>query len=161
MSTPSRRASQSSGKSRKKDVTLDLSTTRQMLPLVKSIVADIVGTKQRLTKLVPEQETLERNRRSLGWVERQRRYSITDEIAQAERNLTGAVTELDALGLTLVNDVMGQVDFPTRINGRPAAFSWQLGEEGVAHWHYTGELQRRPIPSDWQQGTPLRVRGEA
>lgn len=161
MSTPSRRASQSSGKSRKKDVTLDLPTTRQMLPLVKSIVADIVGTKQRLTKLVPEQETLERNRRSLGWAERQRRYSITEEIVQAERNLTGAVSELDALGLTLVNDVMGQVDFPTRINGRPAAFSWQLGEEGVAHWRYMGELQRRPIPSDWQQGTPLRVRGEA
>ena len=161
MSTPSRRTSQSSGKSRKKAVTLDLPTTRQMLPLVKSIVADIVGTKQRLTKLVPEHESLERNRRSLGWAQRQRRYSITDEIAQAERNLTGAVSELDALGLTLVDDLAGQVDFPTRINGRPAAFSWQLGEEGVAHWHYTGEPQRRPIPMDWQQGTPLRLRGEA
>jgi hypothetical protein len=132
-----------------------------MLPLVKSIVADIVDTKLRLTKLVPEQESLERNRRSLSWAERQRRYSIVDEITQAERNLTGAVSELDALGLTLVDDLAGQVDFPTRINGRPAAFSWQLGEDGVAHWRYTGEHQRRPIPTDWQQGTPLRLRSEA
>ncbi len=161
MSTPSRRASQSSGKPRRTDITLDLPTSRQMLPLVKCIVADIVDTKKRLTKLVPEQESLERNRRSLGWAERQRRYSIAEEIAQAERNLTGAVSELDALGLTLVDEVAGQVDFPTRINGRPAAFSWQLGEDGVAHWRYTGEIQRRPIPTDWQQGTPLRLRGEA
>ena len=43
MSNTPNRASNSAGKPRKKDITLDLSTAQQMLPLVKSIVADIVS----------------------------------------------------------------------------------------------------------------------
>ena len=63
---------------------------------------------------------------------------------------------------TYVTDA-GEVDFPTRINGRPAAFSWRLGDGELAHWHYQGEDQRRPIPTDWKQGSPLthvRLRGQ-
>jgi hypothetical protein len=139
---------------------LDLPTARQMLPLVRSIVTDIVETRHRLAELSVEQDVLDSNRRGLNWTNRQRRYAVHDEVAQSEKHLAGAVTELNALGLTLVNSTDGQVDFPTRINGRPAAFSWRLGEEGVGHWHYTGEEKRRPIPADWQTGSPLRSRGE-
>ena len=151
------RATPSPGKSRKKSVTLDLTTARRMLPLVRSIVSEIVATQGALNRLAPEQDALDRSRRSLDWAGRQRRYAVQEEITRAEKVLSDAVLELDGLGLSLVDAVSGEVDFPTRINGRPAAFAWNFGEDAVGHWHYAGEDQRRPIPADWQGGTPARA----
>jgi hypothetical protein len=148
------------GKSKKKDVALDLPTARRMLPLVRGIVGEIVAVQARLTDLVPEQDKLERQRRELDWAARQRRYALRDEISQAEQVLTTASGELSALGLTLVDPATGQVDFPTRINGRQAAFSWEHGEDQLGHWRYTGEELRRPIPADWQPGAAIRYRAE-
>lgn len=159
-SSPNRASRQPAGKSRRPNATVDLPTARQMLPLVRSIVTDIVDTHQKLTELSVEQDALDNNRRGLDWANRQRRYAVHEEVAQTEKHLNGAVSELSALGLTLVDAPMGQVDFPTRINGRPAAFTWQLGEDAVGHWRYTGEANRRPIPDDWQPGTPIRYRSE-
>ncbi len=88
MSNTPNRASNSAGKSRKKEVTLDLTTARQMLPLVKSIVTDIMNSRQALSRLAPEQERLDRQRRELAWQERARRYQIADEIAAAEKAWT-------------------------------------------------------------------------
>lgn len=162
MSNTPNRATNPAGKPRKKETALDLSTARQMLPLVQSIVTDIVSSRQAITRLAPEQERLERHRRDLVWLERQRRYQLSDEIAAAEKALTHAVGELSGLGVSLVDDEAGEVDFPTKINGRPAAFSWRMGDQGLGHWHYQGEEQRRPIPTDWDQSsalTPVRLRG--
>ena len=161
MSGSSKGMGQASGKSTKrKDVAIDIATARQMLPLVKSIVSDIVNTRVRLDRLGPEQERLERNRRSLDWSARDRRYSLKDEVVIVEKELAGAVNELANLGVALVDAGSGQVAFPTRINGRPAAFSWQVGEDGLTYWHYAGEDLRRPIPQDWQGGAAVRARGE-
>src|SRR5262245_24213742 len=154
------RASNSAEKTRRREVPLDLRTARQMIPLVRSIVTDIVSTRQRLGLLFPEQEVLDRNRRTLGWSDRQRRYRLHEEKTQAETELKRAVSELASLGLSLVDADGGRVDFPTKINGRQAAFSWQLGEEALDFWHYSGENLRRPIPSDWVQGAPIRQNRE-
>lgn len=161
-STPNR-ATNPAGKPRRKEITLDLSTARQMLPLVKSIVAEIVSSRLALNKLAPEQERLDRHRRDLVWQERQRRYQVGEEITAAEKSLSSAAGELTALGVNLVDDEAGEVDFPTRINGRSAAFNWKLGEDAVSHWHYAGEEQRRPVPAEletaiaapiWQRAQP-------
>lgn len=160
--TPNR-ASNPAGKPRKKEVALDLPTARQMLPLVKSIVTDIVRSRRAIVHLAPEQERLDRHRRDLVWAERQRRYQVSEEIAAAEKTLTNAAGELAGLGVNLVDDESGEVDFPTRINGRAAAFTWKLGDDAVNHWRYQGEEQVRPIPADWDQNsaalTPIRFRG--
>ena len=161
MSTPSQRATGPAGQPKKKAQAIDLSTARQMLPLVASIVRDIVDTRKQLTHLSGEQDTLDRERRSLSWESRRRRYSLTDELNTVNTAYTSAVGELSQLGVSLVDADDGAVDFPTRINGRPAAFSWRMGEEGVRYWRYDGEEQRRPIPTDWQQGTALRGRGNS
>lgn len=162
MGTPSNRASRSAGKAaRNKNVNLDLNTAKRMLPLVRSIISDIVTIHRHLGELTPEQERLERNRRELDWNDRQRRYTLMDEIRSTEKSLSRAVNELNTLGLKLVDLKDGQVDFPTRINGRPAAFSWKFGESSLNFWHYAGEQNRRPIPADWKPGTPLRVQPEA
>ena len=161
MSNTPNRAGNTAGKSRRKELVLDLPSARQMLPLVKSIVSDIVTTRNSLSRLAPEQERLDRQRHDLVWQERQRRYQVGEEISAAEKSLTAAVTELQSLGVSLVNDESGEVDFPTRINGRTAAFNWCYGEERLDHWHYSGEDLRRPIPADWQlsSAVPSSYRG--
>lgn len=163
MSNTPNRASNPAGKPRKKDITLDLTTARQMLPLVKSIVTDIVASRTTLNSLTPEQERLDRHRRDLVWQERERRYQVRDEIAAAERSLTHAVTELTELGVSLLDAEAGVVDFPTKINGRPAAYTWKLDDKTISFWHYAGEEARRPIPADWdatQSAAPARYRGQ-
>jgi len=158
MNDTPRRAFGASAKTKRKDVNLDLPTARQMLPLVQSIVRDIVDKKTQLTKLHPEQENLERHRRDLAWIERERRYHIQEEISEAEGAFKKAVTELRELGVALVDGEAGRVAFPTRINGRPAVFTWQPGEESVMFWSYEDEDLRRPIPNEWIPGTPLRLK---
>lgn len=158
MSQSSDKAATSS--TRKRERNLDLRTAQQMLPLVKSIVEDIVQNSRKLAQLVPEENLLDSFRRELDWSGRQRRYAVQEERTKAELSLSAAVTELAALGLNLVDAHQGQIDIPTRINGRAAAFSWKPGDEAVSFWHYAGEDQVRPVPSDWQNGTPNRSRRE-
>ena len=157
MNSSPNRASHNTGKSRRKDVNLDLSTARQMLPLVRSIVSDIVATASQLNNLEPEQATLDEYRRSLTWASRERRYAIHEATETAQKNLKVAVVELDSLGVSIVDSNVGRVDFPTRINGRPAAYSWQLGEDQVGFWRYDGEDLRRPIPTDWVHASSRSV----
>lgn len=162
MSNTPNRAGNPAGKPRRKDeAALDLPTARQMLPLVRSIISDIVTSREALSRLVPERDRLDRHRRDLVWQERQRRYQVAEEIRTAENQFSAAEAELSALGVGLVDAEAGEVDFPTRINGRPAAFCWKYGEDALAHWHYTGDGQRRTIPTDWDQqaATPVRFRG--
>lgn len=161
MNSSPKRASDAAGKPRGKDVNLDLSTARQMLPYVRSIVTDVVKTAETLTQLSPEQEALDDVRRNLNWSNRQRRYAVHDEIRMAQERISQAENELDALGVKLADRENGAVDFPTRINNRPAAFTWQLGEDALRFWHYAGEDLRRPIPLDWHaSGTLSRYRSE-
>jgi hypothetical protein len=155
MNSSPKRASGPAGKSHRKDANLDLATAREMLPYVRSIVTDVVQTAETLKKLNPVQEMLEDTRRSLDWKNRQRRYSIQDEIRSAEDHLAEAVSELDSLGVRIVDTANGAVDFPTRIHNRPAAFSWQLGEDSLRFWHYAEEPLRRPIPLDWHASGTL------
>ncbi len=159
MNSSPKKAAEINGHTIPKPVSVDLSMARQMLPLIRSIVSDIVGTKQHLGVLSTEQDRLEKQRRQLEWKDRNRRYAIGDEVVQVEKNYSSAIRELESLGLTLVDPEAGEVEIPTRINGRQAAFSWKLGEDGVAYWHYAEEDARRPIPNDWQSGSPLRLRG--
>jgi len=154
---PSPRAANSAGKTLPNAVAFDLSTARRMLPLVRTIVFDIRAGQSSLNRLNPEQDRLDRNRRALTWAERDRRYQIADEIRKTEKNLTLAAVELDDLGVSIVDGVAGSVEFPTRINGRSAAFSWQYEEETINFWHYQGERQRRPIPVEWNAQTPVSV----
>jgi len=160
MSNSPRRAFGSSAKSKRREVNLDLSTARQMLPLIRSIVKDIIETQAHLQKLQPEQDSLDRHRHDLVWAERNRRYRVQEEISAAEKMLKTAVNELGELGIALLDRERGRVAFPTRINGRPALFSWQPDEENLNYWSYEEEEIRRPIPSDWTPGTPLRIKGK-
>ena len=159
--TPNRASNSAGGKTRSKNVTLDLSIARKMLPLVRGIVSDIVAIRGRLDQLMAEQRALDDVRRTLDWDRRQRRYAVADEISQAEQSMTAAVRELHALGVKITDRGVGRVDFPTKINGRPAAFAWRLGDDELTRWHYAGDDEIRTLPGDWQFGTPLRSRHDS
>ena len=148
MPNPSpKRAFGSTEKSRRRKANLDLPTARKMIPLVSSIVRDIISLQGELGQLEPERQQLDRSRRELDWQDRQRRYQLQDDILRKRRELHSAIGELKALGVSLSDRAEGRVDFPTRIEGRPAAYSWKSGEEDIGFWHYAGEEERRPIPT--------------
>jgi hypothetical protein len=134
---------------------LSLSTAQRMLPLVQRIVEDILKNHQVLEQIIPERDRLDRQRRSLTWPERQRRYQLREEADSAAANLQDARDELAQLGLTLLDADVGRVGFPTLVNDRRAFFSWRPGEEVLDSWHYAGESVCRPIPASWKKEIAL------
>jgi hypothetical protein len=126
----------------------------RMLPLVQHIVAEVIDCQHRLATMQPEKERLDRHRRELSWPERSRRYQLGEDIAAGERTLRAACGELDGLGVSLLDIHTGQVGFPTKVNNRPAFFSWRPGEETLSFWQYADEGERRPIPAGWTKGDP-------
>ena len=144
-------------KTRQKNQSVDLVTARRMLPLVQRIVSDIIQDRQELNRFQFEQEGLDRNKRDLSWPERQRRYALQGEVVRLEGRLQEEQQELAQLGAIVVNLNTGQIGFPTLVNGRPAFFSWQFGEENVSYWHFDGEVVRRPIPPNWNESASIRL----
>jgi hypothetical protein len=141
-------ASETSGLS---DVVMTWETAQSMIPLVRHIVADVLCHSERIGQLQPERDRLDRKRHGLQWPERQRRYQVTEELTRAEEDLLNARSELAGLGVVLLDDVAGQVGFPTMVNNRRAFFSWRTGEDRVASWHYADNLRRRPVPEEWKE----------
>jgi hypothetical protein len=143
------RASDASDKPDRAEVNLNLKTVQRMLPLVQRIVDDILASRRTLSRLHPEEAALDRQKKLLAWPERQRRYAIKDELAKADLALQAATTELQDLGLVLLDSDFGRIGFPTVVNNRRAYFSWQAGEDGLHSWQFADEDTTRPIPLAW------------
>src|SRR5262245_54157957 len=135
-----KRASNPSRSQGREVIILDLPTVRKMLPLVRHVVAELLAIDQQVGPLVREQVVLERNRRTLSWPERQRRYQLQDDVTRLNQQRKEAVAELDGLGVQLIEPVSGRVGFPTIVNTKPAFFSWQPGEVEVGYWHFAGDV---------------------
>src|SRR6516162_2909095 len=76
-------------------------------PAVLRSPTDILAHQEKLTELYTERDTLDRNRQTLAWPERSRRYQVNEEIARVEGELRAVLVELDGLGLTLLNPAEG------------------------------------------------------
>jgi len=114
----------------------------RMLPLIKRIVADIVSLSEALGHRHARMDALEDESMSAAidlldvdaldvdeWDRMQR------EIEEDENRLEEFVGELTQLGVEFRQAGIGEVDFQTRIDGRPAFLCWRLGEPEVAFWH--------------------------
>src|SRR5262249_22500714 len=119
---------------------------------------DPAGHQNGRAGLYPKRPQREMTRRTLDGPQRHRRYQVEDEIADAESEVRGLVGELEALGVALLDGSQGLVGFPTRVNDRPAYFSWMPGEDGLGYWNYAGDHNRRPVPHDWTQPPAPRPR---
>ena len=132
------------------EVVLSLKTVQKMLPLVQQIAQDIVAKHRAIERLQPEEERLDRQRRNLDWPMRQRRYEVKEELAKTEKELEVALTnELRELGLSILNELHGQIGFPTMVNNRRAFFSWIPGDASVQTWRFADEDVDRPVPANW------------
>jgi hypothetical protein len=145
------RASDASERSDRSEVVLSLNVVQRMLPLVRHIVEDILVLQESLVGLRPEEDRLDRQRRTLDWPARQRRYRLKEEVALIENKLLSARQELEDLGVVLLDAEMGRVGFPTMVNNRRAFFSWQPSEDGLHSWHFAEESLCRPIPPAWMK----------
>jgi len=153
------RAGNAPEKSAGRDAVLNLGTARKMLPLVAHIVGDILDLNRRLGGLEVEQARLDRQRRTLDWPARSRRYQVRDELADLEAKVKAACEELDQLGVRLLDSTKGRVGLPTAVNGHRAFFSWMPGDEGLRFWHFLGETARRAIPAKWKDTGEARLTG--
>jgi hypothetical protein len=150
-------ASDASEASGRRDVVLTWATAQSMLPLVRRIVADVVETTGLLLRLEPEKDRLDRRRHQLDWPERSRRYQLGEEIRTTGARLVEARTELEALGVVVIDALEGQIGFPTIVNNRRAFFSWRTSEEEIGTWHYADSRQRRVIPHAWKEQDEKRA----
>ncbi|MDP9159371.1 MAG: DUF2203 domain-containing protein [Acidobacteriota bacterium] len=71
---------------------------------------------------------------------------------KAEREKTiqrvkDAMAEIDAIGVQVKDLEAGLLDFPCKVEGRTILLCWKLGEQGITHWHTTGDgfAGRKPI----------------
>ncbi len=130
-----------------KHFSLDEATA--MLPLVRSIVSDICGVFRNVTSRRFElHRLLRRGQRGAG-----RLYD--DEMAESRADLQAEYDqiwqyreELESLGVLLRQPEDGLTEFPTRISGQEAFFSWQLGETTIGYYR----LAAQPKSARWPLG---------
>jgi hypothetical protein len=154
------RASGASDSPGRREVVYNLGTGRRLLPLLRQIVGDLVSQYQQRARLIPELSRLDRQKISLDWAGRQRRYQVQEEIANLDRRHQETLLELNDLGVVLISPD-GLVGLPTRVNRKLAYFSWKPGEEVLRFWHFPGEETRRPIPASWKEYGEMRVQVKA
>jgi hypothetical protein len=118
----------------------------QILPLVRSIVRDIVEDFRHLRHAGRERRAIEvqsAGRRATGHLE-----DLKEQVDAYSSRIEGYLRELAELGLEVRDLELGLVDFPSLIDGEPAYLSWRLDEERVSWWHPAdrGFSDRAPVP---------------
>jgi hypothetical protein len=130
------------------------------LPLVRSIVADIVSEFARMREAVRERRLLEVE--SAGAPEARERIDAhkADADERAAR-VDGYSRELNALGVELKDPEKGLVDFPAERGTRSVWLCWRHDEPEVAHWHGVTETCEDRRPTDRRPSGEKRPGGDA
>lgn len=110
-----------------------------MLPLIRSIVADLVRLandvaerRQRLDHLLDGREYEDNDPYS------EELAHVEQELEQDSTRLRGYADELEELGVELTSPVEGIVDFPAVLDDRDVFLSWKHDEPEVAFWREVG-----------------------
>ncbi len=118
---------------------VSIELANRMLPLVRQIATDLQRQFRAVTDLKDRLSRLRRRRRKPT---RQSDSLYQDEVVQFESELAAAQeqldrysTELEQLGLVVVDADRGAIGFASRIDGRDVYLSWMPGEEEVGWWH--------------------------
>ena len=131
----------------------EIDTANQVLPLVRSIIRDVVEEFHDLRNTGREQRTLEAQPIT-DPLQRKRLRQLKTDVSDASARIEIYLRELEDMGIELRDLESGLVDFPTLVNGEPAFYCWKPGEEDVRWWHAAtqGFADRRPVC----QSTPAR-----
>jgi len=118
------------------------------LPLVRAIVADLVGLARDVTDRRQRLLALSASDSPRG------ADPYQEELAQAEeelekdaRRVLEYVEELRQLGVETKSVTQGLVDFPAVFDGRKVYLCWKMGEPEVGSWHEldAGFRGRKPL----------------
>lgn len=125
------------------------------LPLVRSIVRDIVELKQDV--LARQQRLLELRERYPGLDEDS---PYAEEVLQMEESLEGDeiriddfAAELQQIGAEIVDAESGLVEFASELEGQAVRLSWMPGETEIAFWRseHDSPTDRKPLLLTGQQ----------
>ena len=120
-----------------------LQEANALLPNVKTIVGKIQQAHRRVTQYRDEaKEASEAAEKGGGGTAFGLAY------AQALTDLTGAIAELETLGVQLKDFERGLVDFPSLRDGRVVLLCWQMGEGDELEWWHdvdAGFAGRTPL----------------
>jgi len=123
------------GRKRKKQEYFTVESANRTLPLVRSIVTDIVEKFRELNDLHGRLEVLQGSRReALTDAHREEVEEVERDFEKKKDELKTVVDELQGLGVQLKGPE-GLVDFPAMLDGREVYLCWKLGEPEVLFWH--------------------------
>ncbi|MBI3268618.1 MAG: DUF2203 domain-containing protein [Planctomycetes bacterium] len=127
-----------------------LDEARKTLPLVRSIVGDILECYRSLFEksqayLQIKGESGKPTKHGLA-----RAKVLEDEMSTLKQRLDSAAFELAELGIELKDYEMGLVDFRSIREGEEVSLCWKFGEDTIGFWHPldTGYKGRRPLGSE-------------
>jgi len=125
--------------------TYEVDEANAVLPDVRRLVQTVVDTGNQLPDL-EDQLRIAQYRRSRGGSD-QEAEERGQALREAEVELAGALTALEAHGIQLKDMRVGLVDFLSYREGELVELCWKLGEERVAFWHRIGEgfAGRKPL----------------
>lgn len=119
-----------------------------MLPLVRRVVEDIVGSYRSLVEQAAALKLLaQRDAHSLDAAQRMELEAMQSQFDRDQESLGDYIHELTDLGVELKGPEEGLVDFPSIHSGRIVYLCWKLGEPQVAYWHEldAGFRGRQPV----------------
>jgi hypothetical protein len=112
-----------------------LAEAQKMLPLVRSIVSDIVERYARFKMRVEAFRLAQAGRGDESSPAGVRmRDRMKQEIEELKDQVMAVVGELGELGADLREYEEGMVDFPARLGEEIVYLSWKLGEPRIAYW---------------------------
>jgi hypothetical protein len=129
-----------------RSATFTTADANRALPLVRSIVEDLVADYGKMREADRERRALEVE--SAGSAASARQIeALKTEAAERRTRVEGYLKELGDLGIEVKDPERGLVDFPGERAGQAIYLCWQLGEPSVSHWHAVdkGFADRRPV----------------
>jgi hypothetical protein len=116
----------------------DVEKANLVLPLVRTIVRDVVLEFRALRNAGREQRALQVE--SMGTATSERRiHDLQATVNEASLRIEGYLHELEDLGVEVRDLELGLVDFPTLVRGEPAYLCWRHDEDHVSFWHPAGK----------------------
>ena len=128
------------------------------LPLVRSIVADMVQLARDLLERRQRLDQLSRGRKlQKGNVYSEELEQMEEELEKDLERLNGYAAELTALGVEPKGAAEGLVDFPCTMDGKLSYLCWKYNEPEILYWHdlEAGFAGRQPLTANVGSQEPL------
>jgi len=116
-----------------------------ILPMVRTIAAEMVERRARRRQLSELREELESCRTPEGLL--QSLAEVDAQVFEQDEALRRCRTELEGLGMTVLRQTPLTVHISGSSRSGPVVFCWQESEDSVCHGHPVGQEQehRRPL----------------